>query len=63
MSSKLFSAIRQASALRVSVEYPPVIARKIGLPASGSTMGNSALTVSKKTLIASRTNLSCKLQY
>ncbi len=32
MSSKLFSATRQASALRVSFEYSPVIARKIGSP-------------------------------
>jgi hypothetical protein len=40
---KLFIAIRQDSSLRVLGEYCPVIARKIGLPPSGSTIGNSAV--------------------
>src|SRR5581483_12200288 len=58
ISTKLFRATRQASVLRVSSEYSWVIARKMGLPASGSTIGNSALTVSKKTLTASATDFS-----
>src|SRR5271157_280448 len=40
---KLFIAIRRASCLRVLGEYSLVIARKIGLPPSGSTIGNSAV--------------------
>jgi hypothetical protein len=42
----------------VVVEYSWVMARKIGLPARGSTMGNRALIVSRKTLTASATDLS-----
>jgi hypothetical protein len=58
MSSRLFTATRHASAFRVAVEYSWVMARKIGLPARGSTMGNRALIVSRKTLTASATDLS-----
>jgi hypothetical protein len=50
---KLFIAIRKDSALRVFGEYSRVIARKIGLPPSGSTMGNNALRISSRFLTAS----------
>ena len=50
--------MRHASTLRVFVGYCCVIARKMGLPARGSTMGNSALIVSRKTLTASATYFS-----
>ena len=42
---KLFIAIRKDSALRILGEYSLVIARKIGLPPNGSTIGNSALKI------------------
>src|SRR2546422_193621 len=45
---KLFIAIRQDSALRMLGEYSLVIARKMGLPPSGSTIGNSALRIRKR---------------
>src|ERR1700676_1686272 len=54
---KLFIAIRKDSALRVLSEYSLVIARKIGLPPSGSTMGNSALIIRKIFFAASNTTL------
>src|SRR6202795_1163111 len=54
---KLFIAIRKDSALRVLGEYSLVIARKIGLPPSGSTMGNSALRIRKRFFAASTTTL------
>jgi hypothetical protein len=54
---KLFIAIRKDSALRVLGEYSLVIARKIGLPPSGSTMGNSALRIRKIFFAASTTTL------
>ena len=50
---KLFIAIRQDSALRVLREYSLVIARKIGLPPSGSTMGNKALRIRNRLFTAS----------
>ena len=50
---KLFTAIRKDSALRVVGEYSLVIARKIGLPPSGSTIGNSALRIRKRLFAAS----------
>jgi hypothetical protein len=40
---KLSIAIRQDSSLRVLGEYSLVMARKIGLPPSGSTIGNNAV--------------------
>src|SRR5579864_2851899 len=42
---KLFIAIRHDSALLAPEEYSLVRARKIGLPPSGSTIGNSALRI------------------
>ena len=53
---KLFIAIRKDRALRVLGEYSLVIARKIGLPPSGSTIGNSALRI-KNRLFAASTNI------
>src|SRR2546427_12680375 len=50
---KLFIAIRQDSALRMLGEYSLVIARKMGLPPSGSTIGNSALRIRKRLFAAS----------
>src|ERR1035441_1586669 len=50
---KQFTAIRQDSARRVLDEYSLVIARKMGLPPSGSTMGNSALRTRNKLFAAS----------
>jgi hypothetical protein len=50
---KEFTAIRQDSARRVLDEYSLVIARKMGLPPSGSTMGNSALRTRNKLFAAS----------
>jgi hypothetical protein len=50
---KLFIAIRKDSALRVLGEYSLVIARKIGLPPSGSTIGNSALRIRNRLFAAS----------
>src|ERR1700688_2176143 len=50
---KLFIAIRKESALRVIGEYSLVIARKIGLPPNGSTMGNSALRIRNRFFAAS----------
>jgi len=54
---KLFIAIRKDSALRVLGEYSLVMARKIGLPPSGSTMGNNALRIRKRFFAASTTTL------
>src|ERR1700676_5566753 len=54
---KLFIAIRKDSALRMLGEYSPVIARKIGLPPNGSTMGNSALRIKNRLFAASTTTL------
>jgi hypothetical protein len=45
---KLFIAIRQNSSLRVLGEHSLVITRKMGLPPSGSTIGNSALKKRKR---------------
>jgi hypothetical protein len=42
---KLFKAIRYERVLRASGAYSFVTARKNGLPPSGSTIGNSALTI------------------
>src|SRR5258708_28283540 len=50
---KLLIAMRQDSALRILGEYSLVIARKIGLPPSGSTIGNSALRISSRLFAAS----------
>jgi hypothetical protein len=50
---KLFVAIRPDNALRVAVEYSWVIARNIGLPPNGSTMGNSPLSTRNKLFAAS----------
>jgi hypothetical protein len=50
---KLFTAIRKDSALRVVGEYSLVIARKIGLPPSGSTIGNRALRIRNRLFAAS----------
>jgi hypothetical protein len=50
---KLFIAIRKDSALRVLGEYSLVMARKIGLPPSGSTIGNSALRIRNRLFAAS----------
>jgi hypothetical protein len=50
---KLFIAIRKDNALRVLGEYSLVIARKIGLPPSGSTIGNSALRIRNRLFAAS----------
>src|ERR1700722_10409344 len=54
---KLFVAIRNDSARRVGGEYSLVIARKIGLPPSGSTMGNRALRKKNRFFAASVTTL------
>jgi hypothetical protein len=54
---KLFVAIRQESAFLVPAEYSLVIARKIGLPPNGSTMGNSALRMRNRLFPASTTVL------
>jgi hypothetical protein len=54
---KLFIAIRKDSAFRVLGEYSLVMARKFGLPPSGSTMGNSALRIRKRFFAASTTTL------
>jgi len=53
---KLFMAIRCDSALRACDEYSFVSERKMGLPPSGSTIGNSALTM-RKTLFAASTTV------
>jgi len=60
--NRLFKATRHESAVRISLEYFYVKAKKIGLPASGSTIGKSALSVRKKTLTASANGFSftCK---
>ena len=50
---KLLIAIRKDSALRVLGEYSLVMARKIGLPPSGSTIGNSALRIRNRLFAAS----------
>ncbi len=50
---KLLIAIRKDRALRVLGEYSLVIARKIGLPPSGSTMGNKALRIRNRLFAAS----------
>src|SRR5690348_12379589 len=55
---RLLRATRHARPRRVSGEYCSVSARKIGLPASGSTIGKSALTTRNKTLTASATGFS-----
>jgi hypothetical protein len=47
---KLFLAISKGSALRVLGAYSLVIVRKIGLPPSGSTIGNSALRIRNRLL-------------
>jgi hypothetical protein len=54
---KLFIAIRKDSALRVLGKYSLVMARKIGLPPSGSTMGYNALRIRKRFFVASTTAL------
>jgi hypothetical protein len=46
-------AIRQDSSLRVLGESSLVIARKIGLPPSGSIIGNSALRIKNRLFAAS----------
>jgi hypothetical protein len=48
---KLFRAILQESALRALGEYPFVMAKYIGLPPNGSTIGNRALR-NRNTLLA-----------
>ncbi len=48
-----FTAIRQESANRVLDEYSRVIAKKMGLPPKGSTMGNKALTTKNNVFAAS----------
>lgn len=50
---KLFLAISKGSALRVLGAYSLVIVRKIGLPPSGSTIGNSALRIRNRLFAAS----------
>ena len=52
---KTFTAIRQASAFRMSVEQPAVLARKIGTLAGGLVMDASAANTSATTFSA-RTN-------
>src|SRR5271170_2848939 len=51
--NRLFVAIRHDNALRAPGVYSRVIARKTGLPPSGSTMGKSALRKMKRVLAAS----------
>src|SRR5690349_23722854 len=50
---KQFMATRLASAILADGAYSPVRARKIGLPPSGFTIGNNALSISNRTLAAS----------
>ena len=54
---KLFIAMRQDRALRVAGEYSLVMLRKMGLPPSGSTIGNSALRIRNRLFAASTTTL------
>src|SRR5258708_35747094 len=51
--TKLFIATWRARILRVEAGYSRVKARKTGLPPTGLTMGNSALTISTILLAAS----------
>src|SRR5215467_10315440 len=52
-STKLSNAIRHDNVFRASELYPPVSARKNGLPPMGSTIGKIALRISNRLFAAS----------